>query len=160
MMAMTRWGPWAAGTALVLPLLLGVDLAFGRSNVATLSAGQPGPATDRSVIGASLDSLAGAAIRVAPFRADGRQSSVAYDPARAEAPASGYTPPKPGLVLSGLIGGKAPMAVLEGIPGHDGPALLGVGDTLAGLRVRRIGEGQVTVTGMDTTWVLALRGLP
>lgn len=159
MMASSRWGRWSAGSALVLPLLLGALFA-GAKDAPEARVGIQSTPLASGVTTGNLDSLGGMALRAAPFRADGRPSGVVYDPARSDAPVADYAPPKPVLALSGLVGGNVPLAVIEGIPGHDGPALLGVGDTLAGLSVRRIREGQVTVTGMDTIWVLTLRGLP
>ena len=158
MSGLVRWGPPAAGTAFAVPVVLAGWLVL---------APQPTPRDDDPVgVGtaellpatASLESLGGAAQKGAPFRPDGRPSRVTYDPARTAAPE--YAPPKPALVVSGVVGGAAPLVVLEGVPGRDGPVLLGVGDTLAGLKIRRIREGKVTITGMDTTWLLTIRGLP
>jgi hypothetical protein len=102
--------------------------------------------------------MVSAAQKVAPFRPDGRPSRVVYDPAGTTVPVDPV--PKPRLVVTGLVEGTAPLVLLEGVPGRESPVLLGVGDTLAGLKIRRIREGKVTITGMDTTWVLAIRGLP
>lgn len=159
MRRLIQWGPWVSGLALVTPILL----AFGRLDVG--DGGVPRTNSTAGVLAAgadsdSLDALAGAATTHAPFRPDGRPPSVAYDLARSEAAISGYAAPKPRLVLVGLLGGKTPMAAIEGIPGREGSVLLAVGDTLGGLLLRRISEGAVTVTGMDTTWVLSLRGMP
>lgn len=156
-----RWGLSTAATALVVPIGLAGWLVFAPSsdlagNVAT----HERAGAEMLATGSLLDPLVSAAHRAAPFRPDGRPSRVAYDPMRSEVAVQDYQTPKPVLVLTGVMEGVEPLAVLEGIPGREGPALLGVGDTLAGLKVRRIREGKVTITGMDTTWVLTIRGLP
>jgi hypothetical protein len=68
-------------------------------------------------------------------------------------------PPNPPLALVGLVGsGRSQWAAaLDGIPGRTGTTLVHVGDTLAGLRIRRIGRDTVIVTGPDTTWQLTVR---
>ena len=104
-----------------------------------------------------IDSALPRAIRTAPFRPDRRPSAVAYDPSRLEQASLGAMPPKPNLALAGLLGGREPVALVEGIPGRDGPVLLAVGDTAGGLKVRRIKGGEVTVSGMDTTWMLTVQ---
>jgi hypothetical protein len=60
-------------------------------------------------------------------------------------------------MLTGIVWGRDPAAVLEGVPGVDGARLVRSGEELAGFRVRRITAQTVTVTGMDTTWVLEVR---
>ena len=74
--------------------------------------------------------------------------AVAPEPARA---------PRPTLVLRGIVG-TAPnwRAVLDGIPGTDGGALLAAGDSIAGLRVRRVTSDSAVVQGADTTWRLGV----
>lgn len=154
-----RWGPWGAGAALALPVLLSTVAFRSKPETPVVSDRRQemaGPRIDRS----EFDSLAAVAARKAPFRVDGHPAAVAYDPTRAEAPIVGYAPPKPALQLTGLTGGRTPTAIIGGIPGHDGPAVLSKGDTMNGFMVRTIKEDRVTVTGMDTTWVLVLRGAP
>ena len=91
-----------------------------------------------------------------PFRPERRPASVAFlvaDPGSTAPPA----PPRPVLVLTGIVWGPVPQAVLEGIPGTEGPRVVRSGDVLGELRIRRITTEVVTVTGMDTTWVLKVR---
>ena len=96
-----------------------------------------------------------------PFRASRRPAPVAYDPLLAagggpmsEAPPP---PPRPPLSVSGIVWGRHPAAVLDGVPGTEPGTLVQPGDTIAGLRVVRITAATVTVRGYDTTWVLTLR---
>lgn len=104
------------------------------------------------------DSFAHRVIERDPFRVARRPAAVAYDPSPAAAAAAAVpAPPKPVLVLTGIVWGKAPEAVVEGLPGVEGPRVLRVGDQVAGLGVRRIEPGRVTVVGMDTVWVLTVR---
>ncbi len=102
-----------------------------------------------------------ALVRRAPFRASGQQPDVRYDPQRLGAPPlpEQSSPPKPELVLVGLVLDGEPRALIQGVPGAAGALLLGVSDTAGGLRVRRIGSDRVRVTGHDTTWTLELRRL-
>ncbi|HEX5387135.1 MAG TPA: hypothetical protein VFW66_10570 [Gemmatimonadales bacterium] len=107
-----------------------------------------------------LDSLLRAAAAKAPFRASRTPASVPYDPARASQPAAPAAPPmpKPALTLSGLVwGGRTPAAVIEGIPGTDGSRVLRAGETVNGIRVRRIRRDGVVLSGLDTTWTLTVR---
>jgi hypothetical protein len=66
-------------------------------------------------------------------------------------------PPKPTLLVSGIVWGSAPQAVIEGLPGVDGPRVMRVGDVVAGLMVRKIEASRVEIAGMDTIWVLKVR---
>lgn len=159
MSGLVRWGLPAAATAFAVPIVLAgwMVLAPGPGSGGNTGSGE-GAGVESSVTPQPLDPLVSAAQKVAPFRPDGRPSRVAYDPARTVV--AEYAPPKPALVVSGIVDGATPLVVLEGIPGRDGPVLLGVGDTLAGLKIRRIRGGSVTITGLDTTWVLTIRGLP
>jgi len=101
------------------------------------------------------ESLASVAVGRDLFRAD-RRPAPSYDPGRASAPPS---PPeaKPTLVLSGIVWGDPPLAILEGIPGREAPQVLRTGDFIAGLTVRRIEPRRVLVVGRDTTWTLTVR---
>lgn len=161
MMLGSRWGPIVGALLLVAPFILSFRV-LGASGDRTTSAetfheagvgaGAPHPAP--------VDSLARVVRDRGPFRPDGRPSARPYDPMRGEDQGTTYAPPMPVLALSGVLDGPAPAAILEGIPGREGSVILGVGDTAGGLRLRLIKEGRVTVTGMDTTWVLTLRRGP
>src|SRR5437870_11499765 len=72
------------------------------------------------------------------FRADRHPSTVSYAPAQL-AVASQPSPPKPALVLVGLVAGNQATGVLEGLPGADGPRVVRVGDVFSGLRITGIG---------------------
>lgn len=63
-------------------------------------------------------------------------------------------PPKPRLVLRGLVGGPPWNAILEGVPGHDGSYVVSVGDSVGGLKIRSVHPNGVVIRGMDTTWNL------
>ena len=108
------------------------------------------------------DSLGHYAERVAasdPFRMSHSPSNVAYAPGVQASP--GYQPPppppKPRLGLRGVFGERGRLrAILVGVPGRDAGAIVQRGDTLAGLRVVRIGSDTVVVAGLDTTWTLTV----
>jgi hypothetical protein len=122
------------------------------------SDGRTGP--DGGVMTAPLSSES-LAVLVArdPFRVSRAPAQLWYDPIKyAEPPAPEEPkPPKPVLVLSGILWGPDPSAVLEGVPGIAGPRLVRAGDTLGGLTIRRVREKAVEVKGYDTTWVLGVR---
>jgi hypothetical protein len=90
-----------------------------------------------------------------PFRLDRRPASAHYDPVGSvEA-----TPPpvRPTLAVSGILWSSRPVAILEGLPGIDGPRLVQAGDRFGPLEVRSIHPSRVVVRGPDTTWTLAVR---
>jgi hypothetical protein len=119
------------------------------SRPATVSHAEHGDSVDQET------ALVRLADRLTPFRLDHAAPQVRYgEPSRA-APADGAVP-KPRLSLRGLIAGETRQAVLEGIPGIDGQAVVKEGDTLAGLKVQRIGRMTVLISGLDTTWALKL----
>ena len=92
-----------------------------------------------------------------PFRIERKPSGVAYSPTLEGAPPPPPRPPLPALAVAGIVGGPPWEALLEGIPGREGTALVRRGDTLSGLRVRSITKDSVRITGMDTTWSLTVR---
>ncbi|MGE0355144.1 MAG: hypothetical protein AB7Q69_18170 [Gemmatimonadales bacterium] len=112
------------------------------------------PGLQRSVV----DSMAALVARRDPFRMERAPAPVAFSaiPPEDAAPAPA-PPPKPNLVLSGLVWSARPEAVIEGFPGVEGPRVVRPGDVIGAFRIRRITRKEVTVTGMDTTWVLRVR---
>ena len=106
-----------------------------------------------------IDSLLRLAAEAAPFRAARRPSALPYNPAAADGPAAPPPPPvpRPTLVLSGIVWGASPTAVLEGLPDTEGPRVVHRLDRVGALTVRRIERDRVIVTGLDTTWTLRVR---
>ena len=93
------------------------------------------------------------------FRLDRRPSDVRYNPwepagVTAAPPAR---PPRPNLAVAGIVGGPPWNALVQGIPGREGGALLAVGDTAGGIRIVRITRDTVYLAGLDTTWALTQR---
>ena len=107
---------------------------------------------------AHADSLGGVLMRRDPFRVTRRPSAVVYDPVRLAQPATPAAP-KPALVLVGIVWdrGQDPTALVEGLPGVDGPRPVRQGEAIAGLRVNAIKPDRVVITGLDTTWTLTVR---
>ncbi len=101
----------------------------------------------------SINAAAHVVAETDPFRLDRHPSSVPYRP-DLEGVAPSPKPPKPALALEGLVGNAA---LLDGVPGRSATAIVHVGDTLGGLKIRRIGRDTVVVSGADTTWRLTLR---
>jgi hypothetical protein len=92
-----------------------------------------------------------------PFRAARHPSPIAYQPELEGAPPPPPRAPRPALTVSGIIGGPPWSAVLEGVPGREGGAVVRQGDTLGGLKVRAVKRDTVTISGVDTTWRLIVR---
>ena len=83
--------------------------------------------------------------------------SVIQNPMQAQtAVQQAPAPPKPRLVLRGIIGGPPWNAVLQGVPGRDGDVLVRSGDSVGGLKVRSISALGATIRGLDTAWNLKL----
>jgi hypothetical protein len=104
------------------------------------------------------DSVLTALVARDPFRMARRPSPILYDPLRLAQPS---TPPAPKPTLS-LVGiawddGHDPTALVEGLPGIDGPRPLRRGETVAGLLVKAIRADRVVIAGLDTTWTLTVR---
>jgi hypothetical protein len=119
------------------------------------------PAYDSSVQAAGSGSRVAAESVTAivsrdPFRIGRRPTLPAYDPQRL-AEQLAPPPPKPTLILVGVVNGTEPSAVIEGLPGVEGSRVVRVGDVVAGLQVKKITNGRVVIAGMDTTWVLEVR---
>jgi len=92
-----------------------------------------------------------------PFRAPRHPSPVEYRPELEGAPPPPPRQPKPGLSVTGIIGGPPWSVVVEGIPERPGSTVVQQGDTLGGLKVRSVKRDTVVITGMDTTWRLIVR---
>jgi hypothetical protein len=60
-------------------------------------------------------------------------------------------------VLTGILWGAEPAAIVEGLPGMEAAALLQQGQRIDRIQVRRISQDRVELTGFDTTWVLRVR---
>jgi hypothetical protein len=104
-----------------------------------------------------LDSLTAIVVEGDLFRISREPAELPYqltppDPLPAEMP-----PPKPQLLLSGIVWGDEPNALVEGLPGVDGVQVLRAGESSGAIRVKRITRTEVTLVGMDTTWVLQVR---
>jgi hypothetical protein len=109
-------------------------------------------------VDAHPDSLASTLVARDPFRVTRRPSDVVYDPVRLAQPAVPPSP-KPALALVGIVwdSGLDPTALVEGLPGVEGPRPMRRGETVAGLRVKAIKPDRVVITGLDTTWTLMVR---
>jgi len=94
-----------------------------------------------------------------PFRLDRRPTDVPFgtQAAASTPPAPGPNAAGPNLSLSGIVGGPPWVALLDGIPGHEGSALMRVGDTLGGIKVRAVTATTATISGFDTTWKLTVK---
>lgn len=133
---------------------------------------EPSPATDdpswlhdperRSRVDrARLDRAAQLVVDRDLFRLERRPSPIPYDPSSDGAVRATPQPPKPRLVLIGLVGGPPWDALVEGFPMRSGSVLVRrgdvIGDSANRLTVVRLRRDTVVIVGMDTTWVLTLR---
>jgi hypothetical protein len=119
------------------------------------------PALPRFVARDSLHVAVAAVIDSDPFRASRRPATVAYRPDLEGVPAPVVVkPPRPSLVLRGVVGGPSWQAVLEGIPGRTGGVVVRRGDVIGSphqlLKVQSIGPDTVIIQGADTTWRLTV----
>lgn len=107
-------------------------------------------------LGYPADSLERVAVARDLFRTDRRPAALAYDPARGAAPLPDG-PPKPQLLLTGIVWGDEPEAVIEGLPSATGPRVVRTGDSIGGVTIKRIEPSRLIATGFDTTWTLTVR---
>ncbi len=152
-----------ANISLITTGSVGLALAVRLAALPLVRVAIPPRAENASSVGASIpasypDSLAAALVAHDPFRVAHRPSDILYDPVRLAQPASPPVP-KPALALVGIVWdtGRDPTALVEGLPGVDGPRPVRQGETIAGLRVRTIKPDRVVITGLDTTWTLTVR---
>jgi hypothetical protein len=109
---------------------------------------------------ASVDSLAGAAAGHDPFRMSRSPAGVRFDPGDALAVPLPMAPPmvsRPQLVLVGVVLGSEPTALIEGLPGADGPRLLRLGERVGGFGLREVTADGAVIAGPDTVWTLRVR---
>jgi hypothetical protein len=151
-MTRVEWGLWAVTGVCAACAVVGWFTGAPRL-VAFTHAEMPNMADAASVPAESVDAAARIVTATDPFRLDRRPTSVPYQP-DLEGVVPPPKPPKPQLMVEGLVGG---MALVDGVPGHATTAIVQVGDTLGGLTIRRIGRDTVIVSSADTTWRLTLR---
>ena len=144
---------WVATLGFGLVAALGARLPRDGARVPVLHAMAAAQAEGDS----SSDAAAASLVASDPFRGPRHPSPVGYRPDLEGAPPPPPRPPRPALAVSGIIGGPPWSAVLEGVPGREGGAVVKGGDTLGGLRVRAVRRDTVVITGMDTTWRLIVR---
>jgi hypothetical protein len=72
-------------------------------------------------------------------------------------PAAPSHPPRPVLVLKAITGGPPWQAIVSGIPGQNGDALVAPGAAFGVLTVQSITRDAVVVRAPDTTWTLSLK---
>lgn len=142
-------GGGAGMWALLVPLVTAESAAPARSTGADV---KPTPAF-------VSDSLVERAIRRPMFRSGRRPATVGFDPARGSSPDASVGPPipKPALLVSGIVWGHEPAAVVEGMPGVEGATVMRQGERMAGIRVVLIERERVLLRGLDTTWNLPVR---
>jgi len=96
-----------------------------------------------------------------PFRIDRQPTNVRFDPwqpveVQASAPEP-PAPPRPALVLAGILGGPPWNALVEGVPDRASGALLRIGEQISGIRFDGLRGDTAMFSGFDTTWALTPR---
>jgi hypothetical protein len=91
-----------------------------------------------------------------PFRFERKPTKVRFNPweptgVTAAAPRA---PARPTLGLVGVLGGPPWNALLKGVPGREAGVVLGVGESVNGIKLTRMHGDTAFVSGFDTTWVL------
>lgn len=104
------------------------------------------------------DSLVQALVGSDLFRLTRRPAAVVYD-VSVLAQTVGPPPPRPALALVGIVldNAREATALIEGLPGLEGPRPVLQGETIGALRVKAIKRDRVVITGLDTTWTLRVR---
>lgn len=76
-------------------------------------------------------------------------------PPAPSAPAAA-SPPRPRLVLRGVIGGPPWDAIIDGLPGRPAGTVVRDGESVGGFAIRVYSRDTVRVRGADTAWTLIL----
>ncbi|MGH7655107.1 MAG: type II secretion system protein GspM [Gemmatimonadaceae bacterium] len=109
----------------------------------------------------SLRAAADTAVDNDPFRLSNSPPDVdAVARTNGPRPAAPSRPPRPMLVLKAITGGPPWQAIVAGIPGQSGDALVAPGTVLGALTVQSITRDAVVVRAPDTTWTLSLKRSP
>lgn len=158
---MNRWRPEL--------LMLAATLAAGAIAARRWFHLEPATETRRAipaVAGASILGFTRSALRAAA------ETTVANDPFRLsneppdiDASAQGNKiklpapsrAPRPILVLKAITGGPPWQAIVAGIPGQPGDALITPGSSYGALTVQSITRDTVVIRAADTTWNLSLK---
>jgi hypothetical protein len=150
MMVASEGGVWLTLLAGVVAVAVAIARPIRNVTAAGLPSAPPVVVARRP---APVDSFSRVIARRNLFQPTRRPASVPY---RLETPVPVVPPgpPKPVLRLNGIIGGPAPSAIIEGIPGSDGPVVVRSGEVIGPLTVGKIESSSVRIGGMDTTWVL------
>lgn len=142
-------GAFAAGARLALRS----PLEATNMTVVTVGAGERVAA----VPPLRTDSLAEAATRRDPFRlarsAAPEQFSAATPPVAYAAP----RPPRPQLVLVGVVLGRESAALIDGLPSLEGSRVMRLGERVGDYVLRAVASDHVVIAGPDTTWTLRVR---
>lgn len=94
--------------------------------------------------------------RAGPFRETRVPAPRRFD-ARLAVATPAVLPLRPVLVLSGIVWGHEPGAIIDGLPGIEGGRLLRRGDRVGEIAVTSITRDQVRLRGFDSTWILRVR---
>jgi len=148
---------WSVTAVAALAAVVGVRAA--RATAATAPPPMPAAAVEpRRLHPDSVAHAVAAFVANDPFRLSRQPATVAYAPAlEGLAPPTVARPPRPSLVLRGIVGGPPWSAILDGVPGRDGSLLMRRGDSAGTLVVRAVGRDTVIIKGADTTWRLTVK---
>jgi hypothetical protein len=158
-MATLERGLWGATAVALIVTALGVRAA-GATSATSARPVLTATAEPRRLDADSIAQAVAYVVANDPFRLSRHPAIVAYSPAlEGLAPQAAARPPRPNLVLRGIVGGPPWGAILDGLPGRDGSVLVRRGDSLGTLVVRAVGRDTVIIKGADTTWRLTVKRL-
>jgi hypothetical protein len=142
------------------PLVLAAVVGWTIPTPDTAGQSKRGPSFSRDKVStrgsARNDSLVREIETRAPFRANRRPVATKFRIEPTAGPAQAL-PLRPVLVLKGILWGPDPVILLDGLPQDLPQRLFRTGDTIMGLRVRKISRLGAVISGQDTTWELFLQ---
>ncbi len=89
-----------------------------------------------------------------PFRES--RSSAASDAATVAVADAALQPPRPQLLLAGLVHAREASAVVAGLPGAATAQVIQIGQSVGGITLRKLVGETATLSGYDTMWQLTL----
>jgi hypothetical protein len=156
---MSRLLPRLVLLALGLGALLAGVLLF-RGAEATVGPARPGALAPEPPRGGTdpLAPFRRLATSGSPFRTSRQLPRVRFGDASLLPPAPTAPPsPRPRPVLTGILWGQEPAAILEGMPGVEGAVVLRRGEVAGGLRLVKIAPDGAELRDADTSWTLSVR---
>jgi hypothetical protein len=158
-MTTSRSIEWTLWITTVVLVMLSATWRDRQEALGTPSVGAAHPAASETMSDLTPDQLADAVGDITDgnlFRLERQSAPAIAAPAPLPSGMPPAFPPRPRLLLRGILGGPPWDAVIEGIPGREGSVVARAGDKIAGLLIRSVHRDTVVVRGTDTTWRLTM----